>query len=346
MRGISGNNMNQTISVKEIAGLINGEVVGDGAARIHNVGSIEAAKEGEMAFAFSKEHLENLEETNATCVVVPKEFSTPSKKTLIKTQNPREALVTLLSAFYKPKRNAPEIHRLAYVSKGARLGRDVYIGPFAAVEDGASVGDNTVIEAGVFVGKNTQIGKNALIYPNVTIYYNCVIGDNVIIHGGTVIGSDGFGFIQKDGIHHKIPQVGRVVIHDNVEIGSNVSIDRATIGETVIGEGTKLDNLIQVAHNVKIGKNVIMAGESGIAGSAVIEDNVTIAAQVGIKDHVRIGKGAVIAAKSAIKDDIAPGMVVAGIPAKDARELAKELAAVSKLTKNIVKIFQLLKKNR
>lgn len=330
-------------SVKEIAALIKGEVAGDDAVQIHSLGSIESAKEGEMAFVFSKEHLRGIEETDASCVVVPKDFDLPSKKTLIKTSNPREALIYLLTSFYKPERKKPEVHKEAVVSTGARLGKDLYIGPYAVIEDGAGIGDNTVIEAGVFIGKNSRIGKETLIYPNVTIYHDCIIGDNVIIHSGTVVGSDGFGFIQKDGIHHKIPQVGKVVIEDRVEIGSNVSIDRATIGQTVIGEGSKLDNLIQIAHNVRIGKNVVMAGESGIAGSSIIEDNVTIAAQVGIKDHVRIGKGAVIAPKSAVKDDVEPGKIMAGIPAKEARQLAKELAATSRLTNNINKIFRLLK---
>lgn len=330
-------------SVREIAALIKGEVIGDKTAAINGVASIESAGEGELAFAFAKEHLQKLEETNAACVVVPKEFDMPTKKTIIKTANPKEAFIKLLNLFNRPERKTPGIHKSAVVSGRSALGKGVYIGPCAVIEDGAAVGDNSVIEAGVFVGKNSRIGDNALIYPNVTIYHNCFIGNNVIIHSGTVVGSDGFGFIQKDGIHHKIPQMGKVVIEDDVEIGSNVSIDRATVGETVIGKGTKLDNIIQVAHNVKIGKNVVMAGQSGIAGSAVIEDNVTIAAQVGIKDHVRVGKGAVIAAKSAVKDDVEPGKVVAGIPAKDGREFAKELAAINLLTKNITKIFRLLK---
>jgi len=333
-------------SVKEIAALIKGEVAGDGAVQIHNLASIESAKEGEMAFLFSKEHLPGFEATNASCVVVPKDFDLPSKKTLIKTANPREAFINLLMSFYRPERKRPEVHKQAVVSASARLGKDVYIGPFAVIEDGASIGDNTVIEAGVFIGKNSAIGKETLIYPNVTIYRDCAVGNKVIIHSGTVVGSDGFGFIQKGGVHRKIPQAGKVVIEDRVEIGSNVSIDRATIGQTVIGEGSKLDNLIQIAHNVIIGKNVIMAGESGIAGSSIIEDNVTIAAQVGIKDHVRVGKGVVIAAKSAVKDDVEPGKIIAGIPAKDGRELAKELAAVTRLTKNITKIFQLLKQKQ
>lgn len=337
--------MQKSVSVKEIAGIIKGEVVGDDALQINNLGSIESAKEGEISFAFAKKHLEKLEESNASCVIVPDSFSSPSDKTLIKTSDPRAAFISLLRAFYKPEKNKPGIHQSAVISKGAKVAKTAYIGPNAVIEENASVGENTTIEAGVFVGKNSSVGSDTLICANVSIYHNCSIGNNVIIHSGTVVGSDGFGFIQsEDGIRHKIPQVGKVAIKDNVEIGSNVSIDRGTIGETVIGEGTKLDNLIQVAHNVKIGKNVVIAGSSGIAGSVVIEDNVTIAAQVGVKDHVRIGKGVIIGAKSAVKDDIAPGRIVAGIPAKEALQFAKEVAALTRLTTNVTKIFKLLKK--
>lgn len=330
-------------NVQEIAALLQGEIVGDNGAVINNINSLESADTGDLAFAFSEEHLKNLEKSRATCVVVPREFSIPTQKTLIKTPQPREAFIHLLTFFYRPEKKAPGIDSKATVSQHSSIGKGTYIGPNAVIEAGVAIGENSIIEAGVYVGKNSKVGNNALIYPNVTIYANCFLGNNIIIHSGTVVGSDGFGFIEKDGIRHKIPQIGKVVIEDDVEIGSNVSIDRATIGETVIGKGSKLDNLIQVAHNVRIGKNVVMAGASGVAGSTVIEDNVTIAAQVGIKDHVRIGKGAIIGAKSAVKDDVEPGKIVIGIPAKDGRELAKEMAAVSRLTKNINKIFRLLK---
>lgn len=330
-------------TVREIAHVIKGEVVGNADTRISGLSAIDSAVQGQMAFAFSKEHLQRLEETNASCVVVPKEFGFPSKKTLIKAQNPREAFINLLIMFHKPKRKTPGIHKQASISEKAKIGKGVYIGPCAVIEENVSIGDNSIIEAGVFIGKNTQVGQNTLLYPNATVCHNCTIGNNVIIHSGTVIGSDGFGFIEKSGIRHKIPQIGKVIIKDNVEIGSNTSIDRATVGETTIGEGTKIDNLVQIAHNVTIGKNVVIAGESGIAGSSVIEDNVTIAAQVGIKDHIRIGKGAILAAKCGVMNNVAPGKVVWGSPAKDARQFAKEVVVISKLTKNIQKILRLIK---
>ncbi|MFH1752649.1 MAG: UDP-3-O-(3-hydroxymyristoyl)glucosamine N-acyltransferase, partial [Candidatus Omnitrophota bacterium] len=320
-----------------------GEVVGDSAVKIANVSSLEAAREGDLAFAFSKKHLETLEETKASCVVVPNDFDAPSTKTLIKTARPKEAFIGMLNFLDKPAKKRPGTDKQATVSMSAKIGKGVYIGPHAVIEDEASVGDNSTIEAGVFIGRRSSVGNSTFINPNVTIYHHCYIGSNCIIHSGTVIGSDGFGFFEKDGRRHKIPQIGKVVIGDDVEIGSNVSIDRATVGETVIGQGSKLDNLIQVAHNVQIGKNVVIAGAAGIAGSVVIEDNVTIAAQAGIKDHVRIGKGAIIGAQAGVKDDVEPGKTVVGTPAKDGRKVAKELAAISRLTKNIHKIFRLLK---
>ena len=337
--------MLKSVSVKYIANLVKGDVIGNANAQIYSMGSIDTAKEGEITFALGKEQFEKLEASLASCIIVPKEFDQPTKKTLIKTSDPREAFVHLMNAFNKPKQRKPGIHERAIVSKQAKIGRGVYIGPLAIIEEEVEIGDNTTIEAGVFIGRKSKIGSSTLIYPNVTIYHHCFIGNNIIIHSGTVIGADGFGFIKKDGIQIKVPQVGKVIIKDNVELGANVTVDRATIGETFINEGTKLDNQIQVGHNVRIGKNVIIAAFTGIGGSVVIEDNVIIAACVGIKDHVKIGKGAMIAAKSGVKDDIAPGQIIGGIPAKDGKIWAKEVAALSRLTKNINKIFQILKKN-
>jgi UDP-3-O-[3-hydroxymyristoyl] glucosamine N-acyltransferase len=332
-------------SVREIAFLIKGEVVGDASTKISDIGSIETAEKGDIVFAFSKEHTAFIDKTEASCIIVPKDLDISTQKTLIKTAKPKEAFIGMLRFLYKPQKKKPGIDKQAAVSPSAKIGKGAHIGPHAVIEDEVTIGDNTIIEAGTFVGRKSSVGKGSYINPNVTIYHHCYIGDNVIIHSGTVIGSDGFGFYEKDGIRHKVPQIGRVVIEDDVEIGSNVSIDRATVGKTIIGKGTKLDNLIQIAHNVKIGKNVVMAGASGVAGSAVIEDNATIAAQAGIKDHVTIGKGAIIAAKSAVKDNVEPGKIMAGIPAKEGRVLARELAAITKLTKNINKIFRLLKKD-
>lgn len=331
-------------SVREIAFLLKGEVVGDGSTKISGIGSIETAEKGDIVFAFTDGHIAHIDKTEASCIIVSKDFDKPTRKTLIKTAKPKEAFIGILRFLYKPQKKKPGTDKQATVSPTAKIGKGSHIGPHAVIEDEAMIGENTVIDAGVFVGRKSSVGKGCYINPNVTIYHHCYIGDNVIIHSGTVVGSDGFGFYEKDGIRHKIPQIGKVIIEDDVEIGSNVSIDRATVGKTIIGKGTKLDNLIQVAHNVRIGKNVVMAGSSGVAGSAVIEDNATIAAQVGIKDHVTVGKGAIIAAKSAVKDDIEPGKIVAGIPAKDGREFAREMAAVTKLTKNVSKIFRLLKK--
>lgn len=320
------------VFISQIAERLKGEVVGPGDKPIHGVNSIDLAGPDEITFA-EKAYLSKLDQTRAACVLVPKEFEGPSSKTLVKVTNPKEAFLEAIYFFYKPEKPKAGIHPSAVIGERVKLGQDVAIGPCAVVEEGVEIGDRTVIGAGAVVGKRVQIGSDTVMHANVSLYHDVKIGSRVIVHSGTVIGSDGFGFVEKDGIQIKIPQTGNVIIEDDVEIGSNVSVDRATFGSTVIGRGSKLDNIIQIAHNCQIGKNVIIAGQSGMAGGAVIEDNVVIAAQVGIKDHVRIGKRAVIAAKSAVKDDVPPGLTVIGIPAKDARVTAKEWATISRLAK-------------
>ncbi len=320
------------ISVSEIAGRLKGEVIGAGDKEIRGVNSLDLAGPDELTFA-DKNYLSRLDQTRAACVIVPKEFAGPSSKTLIKVENPKEAFLAALYLFYRPEKPGPGIHPSAVIGENVKLGQGVAVGPCAVIEEGAEIGDRTVIEAGAVVGKRVRIGSDTVIHANVSLYHDVRIGSRVILHSGTVIGSDGFGFVEKDGIQIKIPQTGIVIVEDDVEIGSNVSVDRATFGATVIGKGTKIDNIIQIAHNCRIGQNVIIAGQSGMAGGVVIEDNVIIAAQVGIKDHVRVGKRAIIAAKSAVKDDVPPGATVIGIPAKDARVTAKEWATLARLAK-------------
>ncbi|MDD5085075.1 MAG: UDP-3-O-(3-hydroxymyristoyl)glucosamine N-acyltransferase [Candidatus Omnitrophica bacterium] len=320
------------VRVSEIAQRLKGEVIGAPDIEIRGVNGFELAEPDELTFA-EKDYLSRLGETRAACVIVPKEFKGPSSKTLVKVANPKEAFLAVIYFFYKPEKYLPGIDPRAVIGQRVKLGENVTVSPCAVIGDDAQIGDRTVIEAGAVVGKRVKVGSDTIIYANVTLYHDVRIGNRVTIHSGTVIGSDGFGFVEKDSIQIKVPQTGTVVIEDDVEIGSNVSVDRATFGATVIGKGTKLDNIIQIAHNCQIGKNVLIAGQSGMAGGAIIEDNVVIAAQVGIKDHVRIGKRAVIGAKSAVKDDVPPGVTYIGIPAKDARIVAKEWAILSRLAK-------------
>ncbi|MDI6642137.1 MAG: UDP-3-O-(3-hydroxymyristoyl)glucosamine N-acyltransferase, partial [Elusimicrobiota bacterium] len=228
------------------------------------------------------------------------------------------------------------IHQTAIISKSAKLGENVTIGPYTIIEADVSVGENTVISANCYIGRNSTIGKKCFIYPQVVIRENVTIGNEVIIHSGTVIGSDGFGYFKMQEnthmlTHIKIPQIGTVEIEDNVEIGACVTIDRATTGKTVIGSGTKIDNLVQIGHNVKIGKNCIIVSQAGIAGSVKIGNNVTIAGQAGIKDHIIIGDGAVVAAQSGVIGDVKHGEIVSGYPARPHKEALKVQAFINKL---------------
>ena len=223
------------------------------------------------------------------------------------------------------------ISSLASVGKTAKIGKDTRIGPFAVIEDGVEIGDGTAVYAGVYIGHEAKIGRNALLYPNVSIRERCVIGDSVIIHSGAVIGSDGFGFATVQGLLHKIPQIGIVVIEDEVEIGANVTIDRARFGKTVIGRGTKIDNLVQIAHNVTIGENSIIIAQSGISGSATLGKGVIVAGQAGIVGHVEIGDGTVIAAQSGVSKSIGKNLIVGGSPVKPLNAWKRITASVQRL---------------
>jgi UDP-3-O-[3-hydroxymyristoyl] glucosamine N-acyltransferase len=245
---------------------------------------------------------------------------------------------------YKPYKR--EIYPAVYIEKGAKIGSNVTVLPFTSIMDNVLIGDNTVIYSQVYIGKNVRIGKNCLIKAGVKIDDETVIGDNVIIHHNAVIGGDGFGYIQKDGKNIKIPQIGRIIIGNDVEIGACVTVDRATVGETVIGDGVKIDNLVQVAHNVKIGEGTVIASQSGISGSSTIGAHCMIAGQVGIADHVDIGNSVMVLAQSGIGSGkaIENNRVIFGSPARDAIEEKRILASISRLPDLIKSINQIKKR--
>jgi UDP-3-O-[3-hydroxymyristoyl] glucosamine N-acyltransferase len=232
----------------------------------------------------------------------------------------------------------------AAIDPTVKLGAGVAIGPFAVIENGAVIGDGTVIYSGCFIGANSKVGKNSILYPNVVIREEITVGDRAIIHSGTVLGSDGYGFATIEGKHQKIPQIGRVVVEDDVEIGANVTVDRATTGETRIGAGTKIDNLVHIAHNVRIGRDCLIVAQVGISGSTTIGNRVTLAGQVGVVGHVHIGDGAIITAQSGIMNDVAPGEVLFGSPARLHREAMKLQAIFGKLPEIYSAIKALRKK--
>ena len=328
----------------EIAKHVGGELVGGAGVIITGVCGIKEAQEGDITFVANQKYFSLIKTTKASAIIAPLDVPI-SGKAVIRTMNPSLAFAQTLNLFledeFKPLRG---IHPTAIISKEAIIGKDVSIGPFTVIEADAAIGDNATITSGCFIGQHTKIGRGCLIYPNVIIREKVTIGNRVIIHSGTVIGSDGFGFVSLNGVHEKIPQVGVVIIEDNVEIGANVTIDRARFDKTFIGQGTKIDNLVQIAHNVHIGRNCLIVSQVGISGSVVIEDGVVLAGQVGVAGHLTIGEGSVVTAKSGVSKSIPPNTIVWGIPAKPHLHAKRVNAAMQKLPDYVKTIHELKKR--
>lgn len=284
------------MTTKEIAEFLGAELVGDPAVEILGVASLETAREGDIAFSSKCE----VWATSASAVIVPANFDEDAVFPVIKTKTPKLAFALLAKKLVVHDQQYFEDGRPVFIAESAVV-KTVEVDAFASIAENAYIGEGSAIGGGVRIGRNVEIGKFTVIHPNCVIYDGVAIGRNCVIHAGTVIGSDGFGYVKdENGEHIQFPQVGSVVIGDNVEIGANCTIDRGSLGVTEIGDGTKIDNLVHIAHNVRIGKRVLIAGQSGIAGSSIIEDDVVIAGQVGISDHVTIKAGAIIGAKSSV----------------------------------------------
>ncbi len=329
------------MTLKEITEILDGHLKGDPSIEIKGVAGIDEAVKGQITyFKDTKKHKELL--TQATALIVSDEIP-QLKKAQIIVPNPHLAFAKLLKVFHVKPVKALGVMEGSFISDNVKLGKEVSIYPGVFISDNVKIGDRTYIYPGVFAGENTVIGNDCIIYPNVTIGENLKIGDQVIIHSGTTIGSDGFGYILDKGSHFKIPQVGGVIIESNVEIGSNVSIDRATTGNTIIGEGTKIDNLVQIAHNVKIGKNSIIVAQVGIAGSSRIGDYVVLAGQVGVKDHIEIESYCKIGAQSGIMNNLKKGSYF-GSPAMPHIQFLKSQAIFNRLPEIDKKLKELEKK--
>jgi len=326
----------------EIARLVDGEVVGDGGLVITGLCGIREAKEGDLTFVANPKYLSFASQTKASAIITPLDISKLAKP-IIRTENPSLAFAKVVSLIFDdPAQNLKGIHPTAVIAKNVKLGKNVYIGPYVVVESGASIDDHTVIHSGTYIGRQTTIGKHCLIYPNITIRERITIGNHVVIHCGAVIGSDGFGFTNVEGAYEKIPQVGTVVIEDDVEIGANVTIDRARFDKTFIGRGTKIDNLVQIGHNVIIGENCIIVAQVGISGSVTMGNNVVLAGQAGIVGHLTIGEGVVVASQSAVTKSIPAFTKVWGSPAKP-HDIAKRVNASLQRLPHYVKTIQELK---
>jgi UDP-3-O-[3-hydroxymyristoyl] glucosamine N-acyltransferase len=324
-----------TFPASQIGLLINGKVEGDPDVAVNSFGKIEEAKENQLTFLANPKYEEFLYSTKASIVIINEayELKQPVKTTLIRVPDAYAAFATLLSKYQDiVQQQLTGIQQPVYIAKTATCGDNVFIGAFAYLGENVKVGNNTKIYPTAYIGDNVTIGDNSIIYPGVKIYHDCVIGNHVNIHGGTIIGSDGFGFApMADGSFKKIPQLGNVKIEDHVEIGSNTTIDRATIGSTIIKSGAKLDNLIQVGHNAEIGKSTVIAAQAGISGSTKIGNGVMIGGQAGIVGHIQLGDGAKVNAQSGVSKSIEAGKAVTGSPAYDYTAALRSQAVTRKL---------------
>lgn len=332
------------IRVSEMAKRLDCPYKGKGTTMISGVASLEEAEKGDLVFLAHRKYRNQLEQTKASAAIIPAD-ETFDRIPVIKSANPQLSFIRAIEYFFQPYRPAPGIQSLAYVSPTAKIGKDVSIGAFAFIGNEVVIGNQTVIFPFVAVYPGTKVGRSCIIHSHVSIREESVIGNRVIIHNGAVIGSDGFGYVQDNrNIHIKIPQRGVVVIENDVEIGANTTIDRASLGKTIIRKGSKIDNLVQIAHNVEVGSDVILAAQTGIAGSSKIGKKVIAGGQVGIADHVEIGDRVIMAAKSGVTKSIPANSMVAGIPHLDIREWRKAWVSIPQLYDLLKEIKKLKKK--
>jgi UDP-3-O-[3-hydroxymyristoyl] glucosamine N-acyltransferase len=334
-------------TVAELAAHVGGRVVGNGSVLIARIASFESAGEGEIAFIEDSKLLESARESRASCLIVP-EGAQLDAMCRIEAKHPKLAFALIAELLSPPKRREPLIHPTAIVAASASVDESAFVGARVEIGERASVGAGTQIHAGAVIGEDVRLGRDCVIHPNVVLYDNVTLGDRVILHAGVVIGADGFGYVADEkNLRHKFPQIGTVVIEDDVEIGACTCIDRAALGHTRIGRATKIDNLVQIAHNVEIGERVVIAAQTGISGSTVIEDDAVIGGQVGMGDHARVESGAIIGSKAGIL----PGKIVRagvwwGIPVQPLDQYKRLNAHMNRLPQMRDEIKELRKQLR
>ncbi len=315
--------MNEEKTVAELAALVGGRVVGDGERVVGRVSSIEAAGEGDVVFVEDEKFFDAARGCLASCVIVPEGKSFEGGPSVIEAARPKLAFALVAEVLHPQKRRGGFVHPTAQVALSAEVGEGVYVGAYVSIGEGARVGAGTQVLAGTFVGDAVNIGRDCVLHPNVVLYEGVSLGERVILHAGVSVGADGFGYVRDaEGVYHKFPQVGTVVIEDDVEIGAHSCVDRGALGETRVRAGTKIDNLVQVGHNVQIGERVVIAAQTGISGSTVIESDAVIGGQVGMGDHARVERGAVVGSKAGILPGkiVRAGTVVWGVPVRPLAE--------------------------
>ena len=329
-----------TIAV--IAKAVGGKVAGDASAVLKNFAPAERAQGGDLTFAENEDYFARAEQSAATAIIADERFSS-SKKILIRVPNARVAFARAMALFFPERKFSAGIHPTAVIAKTATVDPTAHVGPFCHIGDKVQIGARAVLQGGNHIGDHTIIGQDTRLFPGVIIYPLSQIGRRVQIHAGSVIGSDGFGYVFDAGIHRKVPQVGQVIIQDDVEIGANVTIDRGALGPTIIGRGTKIDNLVQIAHNVTIGEYCLVVAQTGIAGSTKLGAYTTLAGQVGIAGHLKIGDKVIVAAQSGVMHDIPDGGKWLGAPAQPDRQAKRQIIALQQLPDLIRRVHELEK---
>lgn len=336
------------MTAAEIASAVGGTVSGDPAIRVQAVAALDRATANHLSFFATAKYAEAFAETGAGIVLLTPEFAQAAGRCAARVvvAKPHDAIVSLLPHFYPPVILTAGVHTTAVIGKGTSVAASAQVDAYAVIGDGAIIGERAWIGAHVVIGEGASVGADSRLFAHVTMYPHCSVGDRTVIHSGSRIGSDGFGFIYSDGAHQKIPHVGRCIIGNDVEVGANCTLDRGSIDDTVVGDGTKLDNLVHVAHNVRIGRLCLLMAQVGIAGSARIEDGVILAGQVGISGHLTMGKGARIGAKSGVYNPVAPGDTWSGNPARPHREALRAQAALYKIAGFMKRLERLLAREK
>ena len=334
----------RTLTAADIAATVGGELRGDPNARVQTVAPLHRAGPTDLTFLATARYAPLLADRSpGILLVTPELAATPgSPQSVIVVEKPVEVLLGILPRLYAMPRSAPGIHHTASIGRGVRLGRDVTLGPYAVIGDGASIGDRSVVDAHAVIGAGVTVGSQCHLYPGVTLYSGSMLGDRVIAHAGVRIGGDGYGYVFGGGAHQKIPHVGRCIIHDDVEIGANTTIDRGSIDDTVVGAGTKIDNLVQIGHNCTVGRVCLIMSQVGLAGSTRVGDGAILAGQVGVSGHLEIGERAKLGAQAGVFGDVPAGETWSGYPARPHRESLRASAALFKLAGIIKRLERLL----
>jgi UDP-3-O-[3-hydroxymyristoyl] glucosamine N-acyltransferase len=329
-------------TVADIAARLGADVVGDGSVLLTGFAPATTAVSGDLTFAENESYFLRAEDSAAAAILVDEKF-TSSRKVLIRVANARIAFAKVLPIFFPEPEFSCGIHPSAVVASSAQVDASAHVGPCCVVGENARVGARSVLEGSNFVTRDCQLGSDVRLFPNVVLYPRTFVGDRVRIHAGAVVGSDGFGYVLDDGAHRKVQQIGHVIIHDDVEIGANVTIDRGALGPTIIGKGTKIDNLVQIAHNVVIGDHCLVVAQAGIAGSTRLGNYVTLAGQVGLAGHLKVGNRVTIAAQSGVMHDIGDGQKWFGYPAQPDRQMKRQLLALHQLPELMRRVAELEK---